>query len=363
MDKAKSAIDIYKLASSLQKDSKPETENLLRVTQEEINNKAAKFLMLSGKDEAAKIIAKLNPEEIEEITRQIVKIRQIDPKEAQALLNEANQYFGNSEVKKVKGGIDAARRILSEAFGDAKAKKLLEKSLPDDQRKPFYFLNDLTTTQLIGLLQKENPRTLSLVLSYIEPLMASRFLKSLPDREGIDVILRMARTEKVAREVVLTVEETLREKLRVIGTDDGEAIDGKAVLADILRCMSYDDEKHLLESISHTDSQLAEQIRNKLYTMDLIIDMRNKDLQHLVREFTEEDIAKLLKGQTQKIKDTIMSALSVRRRLLVDDETDILGPIPKKEVDEISQRFLEKMRQGEEDGRYMINRENAESLD
>ncbi len=356
-------MDLYKLASSLQKNTEPGTENLIKVTREEISNKAAKFLILSGADEAAKIIARLKPEEIEEITSQIIKIRRVDTSEAKTIINEVGQYFGDIEVKKVTGGVDAARSILSRAFGDARAEKLLEKSLPDDQKKPFYFLNDLTASQLIGLLQKENPRTLALVSAYIEPLMASRLLRSLPDKERVEIILRMARTEQVSREVVLTVEETLREKLRVIGTDDSEAVDGQSVLVDILRCMNKDDEKRLLEELNQADCKLAEQIKSKLYTMDLILDMRDTDLQDLVREFTDRDIARMLKGQTQDIKDRMMGALSVRRRLLVDDETDLSGPVPEKEVDGISQEFLKKMRQGEEEGKYLIDRGDEEFID
>ena len=351
----KKAVELYKIASKAQKNHRSKTD-----AEGGISNKAARLLLLMGSEEAARIMAKLTPEEAEELTRQIVKIRRVDTADAEALLDELGQHIDVFESKKVRGGIDAARRILSDAFGDAQAEEILAKSIPKDPSGPFSFLDNLTITQLINLLQKENPRTLALIMPYIDPRQASRLLKSLPSDEQTEVILRMARTQKVSREVVMTVEETLKEKLRLIGTDDSQAIDGQSVLADILRCMDTGDERRLLDELNRADSQLAEQVKMKLYTMDLVVNLRSRDLQNILRDLTEKDIAMLLKGQSEAVKDKIMGSLSFRRRLLVDEETDLLGPVVRKDADAVVQDFLARMQKGEAEGTYIIIRGDEE---
>ncbi|MCK5735554.1 MAG: hypothetical protein KAH21_03705, partial [Spirochaetaceae bacterium] len=197
---------------------------------------------------------------------------------------------------------------------------------------------------------------------YIDPSQASRLLESLPDDERAAIVLRMARTEKVSKEIIATVESTLQDKLRLIGKDDSEEMDGRSALADILRYMDLSDERRLLDNLEEVDSSLAEQVKEKLYTMDSVLHLRDRDLQNILLEMGEKDIALLLKGQTQEIRSRIDESLSSRRRLLVADEGDMMGLVPRSEADAAVKDFLEKIRKGEDSGTYLIIREEEDLI-
>ncbi len=364
MGKRKLPIDVYKSVSS---------EGFLKVTSEnddkssagkktDPGSKAASLLLLLGTDEAAKVMARLNPREAEDLARQIADTRRVDAVEAGKLLEEFGDRFGNLEVRRARGGVDAAREILNAAFGTEKAAQIVAKAVPESSSKPFAFLNDLDFNQITNLLRKENSVTLSLVMSYLDPAHASRLLESLPDEERGAIVLRMARTEKVSREVISTVETTLQEKLRFIAKDDSEEMDGRSALADILRFMDLSDERRLLGNLEVTDPSLAEQVKEKLYTMDSVLHLRDIDLQNILRQMEERDIALLLKGQTEEIRDRIKESLSSRRRLMVADEGDIMGLVPRSDADAAVRDFLEKIRAGEEAGTYIIIREEADLI-
>ncbi len=379
MAKHKSGIEMYKTASSIEKQSrKPKTptsrttpskpaapKGFLKVTGETKDSnqgKAARLMLLLGSDEAARVMAELDPEEAEKIARQIALIKRVDAVEARALLDEFGDRFGNLEVRRARGGIDAAREILNTAFGKEQAAKIILKAVPESVPKPFGFLNDLTFIQIANLLRKENAITLSLVMAYINPAQASRLLESLPDTERAAVILRMARTEKISREVLATVEPTLQEKLRLIGKDDSEDMDGRSALAEILRYMDLSVERRLLDTLEEADPSLAEQVKEKLYTMDSVIHIRDRDLQNILLEMDERNIALLLKGQPQEIRERINDSLSSRRRIMVADEGDIMGLVPRSDADAAVRDFLEKIRIGEESGTYIIIREEADLI-
>lgn len=380
MAKFKSGIDLYKTASSIERKSvkseipkktkepknpTSESTGFLKVTgdsEQSGSGKAARLLLLLGKDEAAKVMAELKTEEAEDIAREIATTRRVDAVEAKNLLEEFGDRFGNLEIRRARGGVDAARDILKAAFGEDKASEIIEKAVPEASPKPFAFLDDLTFTQLANLLRKENPTTLALVMSYIDPSHASRLLESIPDKERSAIVLRMARTEKVSIDVLGTVETTLQEKLRLIGKDDSEELDGRSALADILRYMDISDERRLLGNLEDADPLLAEQVKEKLYTMDTVLHLRDKDLQNILLDMDEKEIALLLKGQSPEVRERVTSGLSSRRRLLVADEGDIMGPVPRSEGDSAVRAFLEKLRIGEEAGTFIIIREEADLI-
>ncbi len=364
MSKEKKGRALYKAISSRQDATEPNAQfrEVSQGIDQEISNKAARLLLLLGKDGAAKIMAKLAPHEVEELARQIADIQRVSTGEAKVLLEEFGQQFGEIEIKRTHGGIDAARQILISTFGKEQAEEILAKSVPEVRPVPFSFLNDLTVTQLISLLQKENPRTLALVMTYIEPYLSSRLLKSLRDEDRSEVIRRMAHIREISRDVLATMEETLRKKIRCLVPEESEALDGKAVLADMLRYMDREDENRILTELDRINPEISEQIKMKLYTMELVLDLRDRDIQNILRELTEKEIALLLKGQTEEIREKIRGSLSSRRRLLVDEEIELLQPVPRSEVDKVSREFLNKMRKGEQDGVYVIMRAAEEHL-
>ena len=85
---------------------------------ESIYRRVAKFLVIIGVDEAAKILPHLTEEQTEKIIPEIATIKSISPEEAEAVLEE----FDSLVVKaREEGGLDTARTILTKAYGSEKA--------------------------------------------------------------------------------------------------------------------------------------------------------------------------------------------------------------------------------------------------
>jgi len=338
-------------------------EGLFKLAGFEGRGRAARLMLLLGIDEAARVMAKLKPDEAEEVAQEIASIRHMDSVEAQRLLDDFREDFADVKARRVRGGVDTAREILITAFGKENAERIILKSLPDAAPKRFAFLNDLSFSQLTNLLRKESPTTLAFVLTYLEPAKASSFLGALPKAKLLQVVLKIARTREVSMELVNTVESALQEKLRHIGKDESDELDGRFVLADILRHMDISDERRLLDSLESTDVALADQVKEKLYTMDSVIHMRDRDLQDVLAEMKEQEIALLLKGQAREIKNRIKLSLSKRRLLMVEDESDIMGGVKRSEADAAVRNFLERLRSGEEEGIFSIIREESDLIE
>lgn len=323
--------------------------------------KAAKFLLLLGKREASTVLKHFSPKEIEEITREIASIKQINNTEAAKILKE----FGSHRDQKSftpTGGIEVAKNMLNAAFGDEKGSAIFKKVIPFNGEKPFAFLEDLEYQQLIMILRKEPVHVLTVILSFLDPVKASKVLESMTPDVQTALVTRMAGMEKVAPEVIMSMEEVLIERIRTQGKVVTEEIDGQSVLAEILKNMDLSDEGRILDNLADTDEYLSELVREKLFTVDTIHFVRDTDMEKILRDFTDTEIAILLKGQNAEIRNKIIYNVSKRRIEFIKFEEDALGVMRKADVDKAMKEFLDYLKDKEIQGNIVLSREKDEYI-
>ena len=301
--------------------------------------KAAKFLLLIGQEEAAKVIKHLKPKEIEAITKEIASIDHIETEEANSILLEFG-WLAKNNAHLLHGGETIAEQMLASAFGEAKAKELLRKAVPEAV-KPFAFLEDFTPEQIQLLLKNESSQVVALILPFLDPKTASQFLTLLAPPLRADIVKRIANMQKTDQEVIRKVEEVLKERLRSIESQTTqEEIDGAAVLATILKHGGANLENDILNELELSHPDITETIKNQLFTLDDLHKLPHREIQKCLRNWNEKDIALLLKGKADAIKDLILSNVSQSKRTIIMEEYDILGAVRKEEVNKKTQEFL-----------------------
>ncbi len=323
--------------------------------------KAAKFLLLLGKKESAKVLSNFSEDEIRIITKEIASIKKIDKDESQRILEE----FGYLKPKKpytAGGGIEAAREMLYNAFGEKRGQEVLDRVLPFGGEKPFAFLEDLENEQLIMVLRKESVSVLAVVCMYLDPVKASVVLETLHPEMQKELVTRMAGIRRVAPEALRAIEATLIERIRTQGKVVTEEIDGQNVLASILKNMNLEDEDRILTGLEQENRELSSSIRKKLFTMDTVLGMRDKDLQKVLRDYSDKEIAVLLKGRKTAFRDKMLASVSERRREFIRLEGEALGAMLRSEVDTAMQDFLNYLRECEIQGSILFDREKDQYI-
>ncbi|MDR2587791.1 MAG: flagellar motor switch protein FliG [Spirochaetales bacterium] len=334
-------------------------QGLLRLTGKDGETslrKAAKFLVLIGKDEAAKVMRHLAPEEIEAVAAEIAGIRHIESAEAEKILEEFG--FLRETSRFPTGGVEAARRILVDAFGEEKGRDILARSAPQKDEKFFGFLEEFEPQQLFVLLKNESPAVLAVILPSLTAEAASKLIPLFEAKFRAELLLRMAKKEKVSREVLLRMEEALKEKARSISAPArGEEIDGRGILAEILKYVDVSDEEKILKNLEEDNPLVAEEIKEKLFTIDVLDYMDDGELQKILSGMEDREIALLLKGKSDSIRAKVLSNVSERRRGFVAEEYRYLGAVPKKDVDEATRDFLSTLKRLEASGEITFRRE------
>ena len=361
MKSADKAIRAYSVASS-KPDGRDEKQihGLLKA-KETGARKAAKFLLLLSKSDAADILKHLDPAEIERVAVEIARIRKLDLSEARTILDE----FGKADVRggSKRGGPDIAREMLTTAFGNDRGDELFFRSVPTGRLNPFDFLDELEFDQILMVLKNEPASVISVVLPHMPPDKAAQVLEALhPDLQR-EVTLRVTRLSKIDPDTLTRVAESLRERIRRQGRVVTEEIDGRAALADILRYVSSDSENDILTDLKTYDPELSKDIEERMLTISVVFSLRDSDFEAILRDFSETEIAIVLKGKADDVRARFFGNLSERRGAEVRAEMDRLGPMRRSEVGKATKEFLLYIRDLEEDGRVVIDIEDEYLVD
>jgi flagellar motor switch protein FliG len=331
----------------------PESE----IPQESKYRRVAKFLILIGSEQAAGILAELDPEQVDEISKEIASINVIKPDERDQILVEFHSLFSKpyNFSGSSYGGIETARRILYAVKGPEEGERLLNKAVPKSKENLFGFLEEFSAEQLVMFLKDETDQTAALILSRMTAKLSAETLSKLqPNRKAL-ILKRMAHQSEVAPEVLEQVSEALREKIRNVSAGSNDIkIDGMQALTAILKHGDYSFGDKLINEIEKDDPKIGQNLKEKLYTLDDVLLAVDRPIQDKLSTMSDRDIAILLKGRGNEFYEKIMSCVSAGRRKTIREENEILGAVPKRDCDSVAREFLTWFRFARENGEILL---------
>jgi flagellar motor switch protein FliG len=319
--------------------------------------RVAKFLILVGADHAARIIAELDPEQVEAISREIATIRGIGADEGREILAEFRSLFSlpYGYAGASSGGVDTARRILYAAMGPEKGEALLNKTIPHSRENVFGFLEEFAPEQIIFLLKEESSVTAALILSRLPSKLSAGALGKLPPERRNEILKRIARQGEVAPEVLERVAAAVKEKARHIGSAKEIEIDGMQTLAAILKEGDYSFGDRIISELEEKNPGIGEDLKDRIYTLDDVVQALDRPLREKLHTMTDREIAILLKGRAGEFREKILSNVSAARRGLIREEGEILGAVPKRDCDKAAGEFLSWFRLAREEGNIILS--------
>lgn len=324
--------------------------------------KVAKFLLLLGMDQSAKILRLLPSDDVEKITAEIATIHTISKEESEEILN----FYETSkkELALPQGGIEVAKEFLIKTYGEKEGLEKFNKTIPVDlHREAFDFLNDAEGWQLYEVLKDESPLVIASIVPFLTPEQSSNLLRELPAPYQVEITKRVAKMQHLDREAMLNLEFGLREKLRRLGKTKDHLTDGSTTLANILRYMDQENENIILESLEEQSERLSKEVREKLFTVEMILNILDSDLQKVLTEYSDNELATFLKGKSPEIEKKILSNVSKNRAEMIAQEKEFLGAMKKSEVEEITRKLLHHLRKLQLFGEITVKMEGEDWLE
>ena len=325
------------------------------------SRKLAILFLVLGSSLSSKVLKHFNEQEIERISMEIANTSRVEKDELEEVLhefmvlNEARQFI-------IDGGVDHARDLLEQTLGPQKATDIMRKLKDTSKVKPFTFIRNADTKQLVNLISQEHPQTIALILSYLEPDQAALILPELSDETQADIARRIAVMERTSPEMIKSVEKVLKERLSTVFQDDFTAAGGISTIVDILNRVDRGTEKLILEDLERDDEELAEEIRQRMFIFEDVITLDDASIQRVIRELDSKDLSVALKGASEEVKTRIMKNVSRRAGEILQEDMDFMGPIRLREVEEAQQKIVAVIRRLDETGEIIISRGGEDAI-
>lgn len=323
--------------------------------------KAAMLLIALGPELSSDVFKQLKEEEIEQLTLEIANIRSVTPNDKDIIMEEFYQMCLAQDYI-AEGGIGYAKDILEKALGAEKSMEIINRLTVSLQVRPFEFIRKTDASQVLNFLQNEHPQTIALILAYLRPSQSAEVLSALPQDKQADVAKRVAVMDRTSPEIIKEVERVLEKKLSSLVLEDYTATGGLQSIVDILNSVDRGTEKHIMETLEIEDSELAEDIRKRMFVFEDILQLDNRSIQRFLREIDNSQMAIALKGATEEVKDAIYGNMSKRLSDMIKEDIDFMGPVRLKDVEEAQQKIVNVIRKLEDSGEIIISRGGGDEI-
>ncbi|MDY7000576.1 MAG: flagellar motor switch protein FliG [Thermodesulfobacteriota bacterium] len=317
--------------------------------------KTAILLLALGEKFTSGVFKMLERTDIARISKAMVELETIPKEQVEDVLREYHhQLILYAEM--LMGGADTVKKLLMKNLDSETAKYILDLLDLESGPTPFRELGNVSPKILSQILRNEHPQTLALILGYLHPDQAAALLQALPAGVRPEILMRLARLETVPEEMLMEVDKVLQNQLVAMGGKEGRKVGGVAAVAEILNSTDRATEEEVLSEIEEESSQMAEDIRNLMFVFEDIKALDDRSIRELLKEVSNEDLTKALKGATDDLQEKFFKNLSERAATMIREDLEIMGPVRLSEVEGAQQNVVKIVRRLETEGRVMVAR-------
>jgi len=317
--------------------------------------KAAILLLALGEDAAADVMKNLEEAEIQQVGYYMSRFTDVSPEELDIVLEE---FYRNSvmadEGVNISSSPDFVKNALTKALGADRAKELSENLGAGEEEAGLEALRYAEPIMIANYIRTEHPQTIALILSYLKNAeQSSAVLRDLPESLQADILYRMAVIESIPPGVISEMNEVLTEEMKTAGSM-ATSVGGVEPVAEILNSVDKATETRILSSIEETNPELAEQIRELMFTFEDMALIDAKQMQLVMKDVDQADMVLALKTASDAVKELIFGSMSSRAAEMVREDLENLGPAKLSDVEAAQQKIIKVVKKLEEAGTITI---------
>jgi len=317
--------------------------------------KTAIVMLALGEKFTAEAFKRMERQEIASVSKAMLDIDSVSREDVLDVLKEFNDSITYG-AEMLMGGAEQVKRLLTKALDSETAKYILDTLEISSGPTPFQELSNVSPRILAQILRNEHPQTLALILGHLHPDQAAELLSNLPSGVRAEVLMRLAKLEAVAEEMLHEVDKVLQSQLIAMGGKEGKKVGGISSVAEILNAVDRATEEEVLSEIEEESQQMADDIRNLMFVFEDIKALDDRSIRELLKDISNEELTKALKGASDDLKDKFLKNLSERAAGMIREDLEIMGPVKLSEVEGAQQNIVKTVRRLEAEGRIAISR-------
>jgi len=324
--------------------------------------KAAILLLCLGEETAAKLLRELSDEDIFKVTRCMSGIVHI-PEETRRRVLEDFELSTESQAGMVVKGQEFAKKLIARSGNKNRESSLMRQLVTGTEARPLETIAKMQPSMVAGLLEREHPQTLALVLSTQAVEHAGAIIAKLPEEKRADVIHRIATLDKVSPAVIDRIEEALSKEIGiVVSAQEQRQVGGLKKVVEILDNMTDNLDSEILDSLTEIDPDMVEDIRKMMFTFEDLCALDGRAIQMVLREVNNDSLTLALKTASEEIKDKIFSNMSSRAAEMIKDDLEAMGPVRLSEVEAMQQTIVKIAMKLEEEGKLVLGKGSGDEF-
>lgn len=292
--------------------------------------RVAIVLLSLSEENATKIFAMMNEEEIKDISYAMSHLGSISSEVVEKLMLQLNSELTGDSV--FLGNLHTTEKLLEKILDKDQVQILIDEIKGPQGRNTWEKLSNVNEDLLALYFRNEHPQTAALVLSKISPDHAAKVLGNLPDSFAFEIISRILNIGTVKKEILERVEKILRaEFISSIGRT--QKYDSHEMIAEIFNNLDRNSESKYMSMLENNIPESAAKIRDLMFTFEDLVKISPRGIQRLLRDVEKSKLTVALKGASDQVKKVLFVSMSRRAAEIINDELKTMGPVRVREVD------------------------------
>ena len=310
---------------------------------------AALLLMTLGEDEAAEVLKYMGAKEVQQLGAAMATLGGVSREQAGRVLDSFITDIEDQSPFGV-GTEEYVRKVLSNAFGAAKANAFIDRITSGDDGKGLDALKWMSSREVVSIVDGEHPQITAIIIACLESDVAAEVVDQLPEETRSDVIMRIARLTDVQQSALAEIENLIQHKSMDATRDSKEKVGGDKVAADIINALGGDMGEAILDEIKEKNEELSDRIRDKMFDFDVLLSIDDRGIQAILREISNELLVTALKGCDPQISEKVFGNMSKRAATLLREDMEARGPTKLSEVEDSQKEILETVKRLADNG-------------
>ncbi|WP_156680336.1 flagellar motor switch protein FliG [Sphingomonas profundi] len=314
---------------------------------------AAILLMLLSEEEAADVLSRLDPEEVQQLGGAMFGVADVSERQVNGVLDlfvdraRARTTIGFGADKHIRG-------MMSRALGPDRADNVLARITPPTRTAALDALKWMDPRTIATLIEHEHPQIAALVLAHLDPPIAADVLQLLDEEAQADIIYRVATLGPVTSEALEDLERVLLRQVTRASSGSTSSRGGASEAAKIVNSTRQTAELRIIKSLNKIDKTLARTIEDEMFVFDNLNDLDEKGLGMLLRTVDNDILVVALKGAEEKLRNRMLGCMSSRAAQSIQDDIAARGPMRLAEVQDAQKEMLAVARRLADAGTIML---------
>jgi len=314
---------------------------------------AAVLLMLFDEDEAAQILARLEPDEVRQLGYAMYEVADVEVQEVNAALDQfVTKARGRTTIG--YGATAHIRGAMHKALGPDRADNILAKITPPTRSTKLAMLKWMEPAEIAAIIELEHPQIMAIVLAHLDPAAAAAVLQLLPAEAQEDVIYRVATLGPVSIEALDDLEALIESRSAGGRTSSTTKRGGTSEAAAIMNNVRKDHEQRIIKALNKRDKAVAQSIEDEMFIFENLLDLSDKNLGTLMRAVDAAILVVALKGASDALRNKILGSMSQRAAQSIQDEMEERGPMRLAEVLDAQKQVIAEARRMADEGTIML---------